>query len=135
MNNLDAINELTLIFYAFFSWVYVASSIFIMKQTKVNIKRRINTAGAHFLLGTAFAFAAARVATGGAQLYMYLVLCACFGFTYFAINQGIAIYKLNKAIKENRDEEQYQCKTILKTDGRNLVIGVVIILIIFFFNK
>ena len=100
MNNLDAINEFTLLVYVFFSWLFIALSVVVIKQKRVDIKRRINVAGLYFFLGVAFSFACARIATGGAELYMYLVLVACFAFVYFALKQVIMIYRLNKELKE-----------------------------------
>ncbi len=100
MNNLDAINELTLLIYVIFSWLFIAFSIVVIKQKRVDIKRRVNIAGLYFFLGIAFSFSAGRIATGGAQLYMYLVLAACFAFVFFAAKQVVMIYRLNKELKE-----------------------------------
>lgn len=112
MNNLDAINELTLLIYIFFSWLFIAFSVIIVKQKRVDIKLRRNLAGKHFFLGMGFSFAAGRIATGGAETYMYLVLLACFGFVYFAAKQVIMVYRLNRELKE-KDE------TNLSTNNKN----------------
>lgn len=105
MNNLDAINEFTFLIYIFFSWLFLAFSIIVIKQKRVDIARRRNIAGFDACLGIAFCFAAMRVATGGAELYMYLVIIACFGFTYFAAKKVLMIIQLNKALRENDKTE------------------------------
>ena len=135
MNELNAINELTVIFYYFFCWLFIAIAIFVFKQKNVDIARRKNVSGINFFIGAAFAFAGGRVITGGDELFIYLVLMCCFGFTYFVVRQAISIYKLNQAIKENRVEQQYEYKSILKTDTRNLAIGFALLLLLFILSK
>lgn len=100
MNNLSLIHEITFLIYVIIGWILIAFSIVIIKQVRVNLRRRSSTAGFHFVLGMAFCFAAARIATGGAILYMYLVLIACLFIVYFAFKQMMNIYRQNKYLKE-----------------------------------
>lgn len=105
MNELDAINEITFLLYIFFGWILIAFSIIVVKQKRVLWKERRAVVYSYLSLGMFFCFAAGRIVTGGAELYMYLVLLACFCFIFFAAKQVISIYRQNRELRK-KDNEQ-----------------------------
>lgn len=105
MNDLVFIDKLTLCMYLFFGWLLIAYSIIVFKQRKVNFERRSAVSGLFFFFGGAFCFAAGRIITGGAELYMYLILIFCSFVIYFATKQVILIYRLNKSLCDKEKED------------------------------